>query len=282
MTASAPRRDRRKAVLRETMDKDPRPAVCICADRRCMRRRRRRRRHGRRRRRHRDTRQQRPTTPKRPRRPHGRHHRSSSGTPWPTISVRWSTSWSPATTPARIAVQVNATFQGTYDDTYNALLASFEAGTAPNIIQNFDLAAQTMFDTGELVPAYELMEPASPMRSWRRRGTTTRTRTGWWRWPSTPARPSCTTTPRCSRQPVWMRLRPTGTSATSWPRVKRSRRLACEFCVTFGTVGWYFEQILANSGGLYFNNDNGRTGTSHRGRVQQGTRCRGLRLPHRS
>jgi sn-glycerol 3-phosphate transport system substrate-binding protein len=33
-----------------------------------------------------------------------------------------------------------------------------------------------------------------------------------------------------------------------------------EYCVTLGQVGWYFEQILANSGGLYFNNDNGRTG----------------------
>jgi sn-glycerol 3-phosphate transport system substrate-binding protein len=32
-----------------------------------------------------------------------------------------------------------------------------------------------------------------------------------------------------------------------------------EYCVAFGTVGWYFEQLLANSGGLYFNNDNGRT-----------------------
>jgi sn-glycerol 3-phosphate transport system substrate-binding protein len=32
-----------------------------------------------------------------------------------------------------------------------------------------------------------------------------------------------------------------------------------EYCVALGQVGWYFEQILANSGGLYFNNDNGRT-----------------------
>ena len=45
---------------------------------------------------------------------------------------------------------VNATFQGSYDDTYNALLAAFEAGTEPNIVQNFDLAAQTMFDTGKI------------------------------------------------------------------------------------------------------------------------------------
>jgi len=33
-----------------------------------------------------------------------------------------------------------------------------------------------------------------------------------------------------------------------------------EYCFTFGQVGWFFEQTLANSGGLYFNENNGRTG----------------------
>ncbi|MEM7333843.1 MAG: hypothetical protein AAF490_17275, partial [Chloroflexota bacterium] len=53
-------------------------------------------------------------------------------------------------------IVVNSTFQGTYDDTYNALLAAFETGTEPNIIQNFDLASQTMIDTGRLIPAHQL------------------------------------------------------------------------------------------------------------------------------
>ena len=56
------------------------------------------------------------------------------------------------------AIVVNATYQGSYDDTYNALLASFETGGEPNIVQNFDLASQTMIDTGRLVPAWSLME----------------------------------------------------------------------------------------------------------------------------
>ena len=55
-------------------------------------------------------------------------------------------------------IVVNSTYQGTYDDTYNALLAAFETGTEPNITQNFDLASQTMIDTGRLIPAYQLME----------------------------------------------------------------------------------------------------------------------------
>ena len=54
-------------------------------------------------------------------------------------------------------IVVNATYQGSYDDTYNALLAAFETGTEPNIIQNFDLASQTMIDTGRLVAAHDLM-----------------------------------------------------------------------------------------------------------------------------
>ncbi len=55
-------------------------------------------------------------------------------------------------------IVVTSTYQGEYDDNYNALLASFETGGEPNIIQNFDLASQTMIDTGRLVPAWELME----------------------------------------------------------------------------------------------------------------------------
>jgi sn-glycerol 3-phosphate transport system substrate-binding protein len=42
------------------------------------------------------------------------------------------------------------------------------------------------------------------------------------------------------------------------------------YCVTFGQVGWYFEQILANSGGLYFNENNGRTGRPTEATFNQG------------
>jgi len=54
-------------------------------------------------------------------------------------------------------IVVNATYQGGYDDCYNAFLASIETGTEPNIIQHYELAVQTMFDSGRLIPAYELM-----------------------------------------------------------------------------------------------------------------------------
>jgi len=43
-----------------------------------------------------------------------------------------------------------------------------------------------------------------------------------------------------------------------------------EYCFALGQVGWYFEQILANSGGLYYNNDNGRTGRATEVMFNQG------------
>ena len=156
-------------------------------------------------------------------------------------------------------VVVNATFQGSYDDTYNALLASFDAGTAPNITQNFDLAAQTMFDTGRLVPAHTLMAAgdadaflAAP-RDYYSDAT------------GMVALAFNSSTPIVYYNQEMFDAAGLDAPATDW--TFSDFRAACDaiqasgvqFCATFGTVGWYFEQILANSGGLYFNNDNGRT-----------------------
>jgi len=157
-------------------------------------------------------------------------------------------------------VVVNATFQGSYDDTYNALLASFDAGTAPNIVQNFDLAAQTMFDTGRLVPAHELMEAGRAEQYLAAPRDYYSDETGM------VALAFNSSTPIVYFNAELFEAAGLDTPAPDW---NFSDFLAtCDaleangvpFCVTFGTVGWYFEQILANSGGLYFNEDNGRTG----------------------
>ncbi|MBT8215473.1 MAG: ABC transporter substrate-binding protein [Acidimicrobiia bacterium] len=157
-------------------------------------------------------------------------------------------------------VIVNATFQGSYDDTYNALLASFEAGTAPNITQNFDLAAQTMFDTGRLVPAYELMAAgeadsflAAPRDYYSDENGMV-------------ALAFNSSTPIVYYNADIFEAAGIDPPAADWDfedflaTCDAIEAAGTQFCVTFGTVGWYFEQILANSGGLYFDNDNGRTG----------------------
>ena len=160
-------------------------------------------------------------------------------------------------------IVVNATYQGSYDDTYNTLLAAFEAGGGPNIVQNFDLASQTMIDTGRLIPAWQLMDadgydadifvPAVRDYYSDDQGMVAMAFNS-----STPL--LYYNADMFAEAGIEM---PEGSMSFSEFRALCDELMAAEvapFCFTFGQVGWYFEQILANSGGLYFNENNGRTG----------------------
>jgi sn-glycerol 3-phosphate transport system substrate-binding protein len=159
-------------------------------------------------------------------------------------------------------IVVNATYQGSYDDTYNALLAAFDAGTAPNIVQNFDLSSQTMFDTGRLIPAWKLMQedgfdpnvfvPAVRDYYSDENGMV--------------AMAFNSSTPLIYYNAEMFEAAGVDAPDPEWTfsefKATCDRLMEAKvapFCFTFGQVGWYFEQMLANSGGLYFNNNNGRT-----------------------
>jgi sn-glycerol 3-phosphate transport system substrate-binding protein len=171
------------------------------------------------------------------------------------------------------AIVVNATYQGSYDDTYNALLASFESGNPPNIVQNFDIASQTMFDTGRLVPAWKLMErdgydpnvfvPAVRDYYSDENGMVAMAFNS-----STPLLYyNADMFEQAGVDPI------EGSITFSEFKAMCDQLMAANvapFCFTFGQVGWYFEQILANSGGLYFNNNNGRTGRATEAVFNQG------------
>jgi sn-glycerol 3-phosphate transport system substrate-binding protein len=158
---------------------------------------------------------------------------------------------------------VNATFQGSYDDTYNALLASFETGGTPNIVQNFDLASQTMIDTGRLVPAYQLAEADNYdlgifIDAVREYYSDENGMVGMAFNSSTPL--VYYNADMFEEAGVEM---PEGSMSFSEFRALCDELMAADvapYCATFGQVGWFFEQITANSGGLYFNENNGRTG----------------------
>ncbi len=168
------------------------------------------------------------------------------------------------------AVQVNATFQGTYDDTYNALLASFEAGTAPNITQNFDLAAQTMFDTGRLVPAHQLMDEGEADQFIPAVRDYYSDETGMVAMAFNSSTPIVYYNAEIFEAAGLEAPDPEWNFSDFLATCDAIQASGVEFCVTFGTVGWYFEQILANSGGLYFDNDNGRTGRATEVRFNEG------------
>lgn len=171
-------------------------------------------------------------------------------------------------------IVVNATYQGTYDDTYNALLAAFETDTAPNIVQNFDQASQTMIDTGRLIPAHELMAAdgydssifVPAVADYYGDGT------------------GMVAMAFNSSTPILFYNKDVFAAAGVEPPAdgeswSTSEMLAAcdalqasgiQYCIALGQVGWYFEQILANSGGLYYNNDNGRTGRATEVMFNQG------------
>src|SRR3954468_15541326 len=53
--------------------------------------------------------------------------------------------------------KVVPTFKGSYPDTMNAGIAAFRAGTAPHIIQVFEVGTATMMSaTGAIKPVYQL------------------------------------------------------------------------------------------------------------------------------
>lgn len=159
-------------------------------------------------------------------------------------------------------IVVNATFQGSYDDTYNALLAAFDTGGEPNIVQNFDLASQTMIDTGRLIPAYQLMgddfDPSNVVDAVREYYSTEEGMVGL---------AFNSSTPLIYYNADMFEQAGVEPPAEDWTfsdlRAMCDQLLEAEvapYCFTHGQVGWYFEQMLANSGGLYFNENNGRTG----------------------
>src|SRR5207247_4598448 len=57
--------------------------------------------------------------------------------------------------------KVIPTFKGSYADTMNAGIAAFRAGTAPHIMQVFEVGTATMMSaTGAIKPVYQLMKDA--------------------------------------------------------------------------------------------------------------------------
>ena len=159
-------------------------------------------------------------------------------------------------------IVVKATFQGSYQDNSNALLAAFESDTAPNIIQNNALSTQTMIDTGRILPVWELMEidgydpdifiPAVRDYYSDENGLM-----------SMPFNSSTVIVYYNADLFEVAGLEPPGREWTFSEFLETCQALQAAdvpYCVSFSSSGWYLEQFLANGGGLYFNENNGRTG----------------------
>lgn len=169
-------------------------------------------------------------------------------------------------------IVVNATFQGSYDDTYNALLAALETDTLPNVTQNFDIASQTMLDFPSVLPAYTVMEDDFDTEAF-----IPAIRDYYSDEQGMAALAFNSSTPLVYANADMLAAAGIEELPTDW--TFSEFKAICDQivaandiqnCVSIGQVGWFFEQILANSGGLYFNNDNGRTGRASEAVFNQG------------
>lgn len=159
---------------------------------------------------------------------------------------------------------VTSTYQGSYDDTYNALLVALETNTLPNVVQNFDLASQTMFDFPGLLPAHTLFEADNfdpevfvpAVRDYYSN------QDGMVAMAFNSSTPILYYNAEILAEAGVTLADDASLSFSEFMEVCEAIRANTDtqFCITFGQVGWFFEQIGANSGSLYFNNDNGRTG----------------------
>ncbi|GAB5490992.1 MAG: ABC transporter substrate-binding protein [Phototrophicaceae bacterium] len=169
-------------------------------------------------------------------------------------------------------IVVNATFQGSYDDTYNALLAALETDTLPNVTQNFDIASQTMFDFPSLLPAYSVMGEDFDSEAF-----IPALRDYYSDENGMVALAFNSSTPLVYANADMLAAAgieelPTDWNFSEFKAICDSILEAndVEYCVSIGQVGWFFEQMLANSGGLFYDNDNGRTGRATEVMFNQG------------
>ena len=85
-----------------------------------------------------------------------------------------------------------------------------------------------------------------------------------------------------SKPPVSTHRRRTGRFDDFMATCEASKRRESRTAQRSDRSAGIFEQILANSGGLYFDNDNGRTGRADEVAVQPGPGRRSVRLPDRA
>ncbi|MGI6149760.1 MAG: ABC transporter substrate-binding protein [Limnochordia bacterium] len=167
-------------------------------------------------------------------------------------------------------VWVTAQMTGTYDDTLQKLQAAVQTGTAPHIVQVYEIGSQVMIDSGIIMPVEVLGKEIAkdldfdwdkfipPVKSYYTINGVMH------------SMPFNSSTPLFyyNRDAfVEVGLDPNKPPTTFEEIMDYSRKLTIKddrgnierYGLTMATYGWFVEQIIANQGALYANNDNGRT-----------------------
>ena len=159
-------------------------------------------------------------------------------------------------------ITVKATFQGSYDDTVTKYKAAVQAKQTPSLVQVYDIGSGFLADSGQAIPAqsfadvdhYDLGDLQPAIKGYYSRGG------------------KLQSMPFNSSVPVLYINKTAFTKAgldpNKPPATLDEMRADAEKLKSSGAVkypfnaaiyGWYFEQLTAEAGKTYCNNDNGRS-----------------------
>jgi sn-glycerol 3-phosphate transport system substrate-binding protein len=161
-------------------------------------------------------------------------------------------------------VEVTAIYKGDYDAVYQIILEALSVDTAPNVTQFFDIGTQKLLDTRATIPVYRRVDAGGdfggsnfvvPVREYYS------DENGLLAMPFNSSAPLVYYNADMFAAAGLEPPDPDWDFSTFLATCDQLLEAgAAPVCFSFSQNGWFFEQLLANSGGLYFNNNNGHTG----------------------
>lgn len=166
-------------------------------------------------------------------------------------------------------MEIKPVFTGTYEETLTKFIAAYRAGTAPHIVQVYEVGTQTMIDSGAIIPVYQIPEILGETWDWGQYilpivlyysvdGKL-------WSFPFNSSTSMLYYNKDHFRQAGLDPNRP----PTTWDEVEEYGKKLIEAgvvknVIAFGWPDWQFEQQLALHNRLYADNENGRAGLATR------------------
>lgn len=164
-------------------------------------------------------------------------------------------------------VEVRAVFTGTYEETLTKFIAAYRAGTAPHLVQVYEVGTQTMIDSGAIIPVYQIPGMLGETWDWAQyvRPIVLYYSVGGqlWSFPFNSSTSMLYYNKDHFRQAGLDPNKP----PTTWDEVEEYGKKLIEAGVvsnvmSFGWPDWQFEQQLAIHNYLYADNENGRADLS--------------------
>lgn len=161
-------------------------------------------------------------------------------------------------------VELTAMFTGSYAETLTKFIASYKTGTAPNLVQVYEVGTQAMLGSGAIVPVYKVPGMVGETWDWAKyiipiKNYYSKDGNLW----SMPFNSS--TAMLYYNKDLFSKagLDP-NKPPTTWKEVeeygKKLRESGVTNVLSFGWPGWIFEQMHTTHNQLFANNDNGRSG----------------------